>query len=313
MNSFAASASLEKTVEQYLNYLQKERQLALHSVLNYQSDLYAFRDFIADYRVQHWQHVTAKQVQAFIGNAQIQEKSVATILRLLSAVQGFINFLRQVQILDFDPLLGFEKPTLITQNKRPADSTEPIALQALLNVQVRDFVTARDRAMLEVLLHTGIRVSELCGLELYAIDFGAKQLSVSLKGNRRGANQRQLPIVASVETALRQWLDYRQQTPVFDAALFVSRRGKRLTVRGIQRRIDCHSDGRVTASQIRQAFSQQLLAANYSVPQMMKMMGTSSVVAAANQPALGGDKEAMQDLMDCYQSAHPRAAKSPKS
>ncbi len=306
MNSFAASASLEKTVEQYLSYLQKERQLALHSVLNYQCDLYAFRDFIADYRVQHWQNITAKQVQAFIGNAQIQEKSVATILRLLSAVQGFINFLRQVQILDFDPLLGFEKPTLIKQDKQP---TEPTDLQVLFNIQVRDFVMARDKAMLEVLLHTGIRVSELCALELYAIDFAEKQLSVSLKGNRRGANQRQLPIVASVETALRQWLDYRQQTPVFDAALFVSRRGKRLTVRGIQRRIDCHSDGRVTASQIRQAFAQQLLAANYSGPQMMKIMGTSSVVTAANKPALGRDKESMQDLIDCYQSAHPRAAK----
>ncbi|MEH6442466.1 MAG: site-specific integrase [Oceanospirillaceae bacterium] len=291
MSSFKATPSLSLPLEQYIIYLQRQ-PLAHNSLVNYRSDVFRYLDFIADYRLQKWQNISEKQAQAFFWDAHNSGKSRTSINRQLSAVRGFFNYLRRTLQLDFDPLLGLDLPKKSTV---AAAAVAAINLPLLLGFTVTDFMTARDKALLTLLIECDINITELAALELFSLNVTQHRLTCVDKNGQ----QTEITLSEACSDVLKSWMQYRVSIPSLEPTLFISKQGRRLSIRAIQLRV--------------QYRGQQISISNLSVRKLQQ---------AKNQQRLADDKTtlaqtaehkhgfAQQQLITAYLHAHPRANKN---
>jgi len=301
MASFKVDKQLALPLQQYLQQLQNERRLAENTLVNYRSDLHALLHFVADYRIINWQQLTPKQARAFISDAQRQQLSTASTARLVSSIRGFFDYLRRRQILDTDLLLGLQLPVPVTITKRAAT----IDIKALLDITVDDFISARDRALLALISSSGIKVAEVAALDLFSVDFARKALCIERQGHPAAI----INIPEDTLAAVKSWFGYRSAQLAIEPALFIAKSGRRLSIRAIQLRISAR--GRqlglqgFSANQLRQQYSQQLLAAEVNIETISQRLGKA--VGPSLQPAeQTGDR---QQLLASYNQTHPRAKK----
>ena len=266
MHSFKAAASLQKPLQQYIQRLQR-KPLSQGSLVNYRSDLTLFLQFIADYRLQHWHDLTAKQAQAFFHDGLHKDKSHASNTRQLSSVRGFLQFLQQHQLLNFDPLVGLElKAELEKDKSKPLikvakDMPTKAQCDQLVSFEADSFISARDKAMIQLLLSTPIALSELISLDVFSVNF--QQQSIVVKNRALKERQKDTTYFAITDACLNDlkvWLAYRQQKATFDQHLFVSERGNALTSRAVQLRVKYWRDkmglARYTLSQFKSALKE---------------------------------------------------------
>jgi len=227
MRSFSAAISLSAPLEQYIAQLEKQRRVSNSSLSNYRSDLLLFRDFIADYRITQWADVSDVQARAFIEETKARQLSVATAKRRFSSLQGFFNHLRRSGVITRDPLLGF---------KVQADNSATKRVQVVIDTRLlhrfiaNDFVSQRDKAIVELLLCCEISLLELLSLELFAIDFSQK----SLQFRREKAGDVSIALTDSAFESIKTWMELRMALVTFDQSLFVSKKGQRISVRTVQ-------------------------------------------------------------------------------
>ncbi|MFT5708621.1 MAG: integrase/recombinase XerC, partial [Oceanospirillaceae bacterium] len=255
MSSFKAISSLSLPLEQYVVYLQRQ-PLANNSIVNYRSDLSRFLDFIADYRLKKWQSISEKQAQAFFWDAYNSGKSSASINRQLSTVRGFFNYLRRTLQLDFDPLLGLDLPKKLAV---VAAAVTAINFPLLLSFTAIDFMTARDKALLTLLIECAITTTELAALELFSLN--VTQSSLICVGQR--GTQREIKLSQICLDVLKCWMQYRVSIPSLEPTLFISKQGRGLSVRAIQLRIQHRgqqiSIDNLSVRKLQQAKNQQRL------------------------------------------------------
>jgi integrase/recombinase XerC len=233
VHSFKAAPSLEKPLQQYIQRLQR-KPLARGSLVNYRSDLTLFLQFIADYRLQHWQDLTSKQAQAFFREGLHKDRSHTSSKRQLSSVRGFLRYLQQNKQLSFDPLIGLElNPEDAIQQKAPLKPPTKTQCDQLVNFDVDSFISARDKAMIQLLVNTPIALEELISLDVFCVNF--QQKSIVLK--RPSKEPIDYIMTDACLSDLNVWLAYRQQKMTFDQSLFVSERGNALTTRAVQLRV----------------------------------------------------------------------------
>ncbi|EPJ51768.1 MAG: hypothetical protein OFPI_16580 [Osedax symbiont Rs2] len=301
MVSFKAGKQLALPIQQYLHQLQKERRLADNTLLNYRSDLRALLDFVADYRIGKWQQLSAKQALAFVSDVQRQQRSTATTARLVSSIRGFFSYLRQRQIIDTDLLLNLQLPAPTTI-KKPAAA---IDIKALLDIPTDDFIGARDRALLALISSSGIQVAEVAALDMFSVDFAVKALRIERKNHPSAT----ISLAENTLVAVKNWFSYRSAQLAIDPALFISRSGRRLSIRAIQQRI--HARGRqlglpgLSANALRQHYCQQLMAADVNIEVISQHLGKAVGIRG---PAAVQNSD-IQQLLASFNQAHPRAKK----
>lgn len=282
MHSFEAAASLEQPLQQYLQLLQR-RRLSQNSLVNYRSDLTQFLRFIADYRLQHWSDLTAKQAQAFFSDGLHTDKRSTSYKRQLTSVKGFIRYLQKQKLLTIDPLVGLE---IKADSRQTSDLPSVEQCQRLVSFKADDFLSLRDKAMIQLLINTPIELAELVTLDVFCFNYQQQTLSLSVPAKQLEHYQ----LSEDSAAALQAWLDCRHQAAGFDQSLFISNRGNPLTPRAVQLRV--------------KYWREKMSIARYTLLQMRQVMADHNRGANPAQ----SNRQKQQALLTAFMKAHPRAS-----
>jgi len=224
---------MDDLLDRYINYLRYERNASPHTIRNYQSDLLQFRDFLKggdSEATVDVRSVGALRIRGFLAFLFEREKKKTSIARKLAAVRAFYKFLAKDGVLATNPAATVSTPKL--------DKTLPrIMTEEEMNnfldrvaeaVQSGEPMMRRDRAILELLYASGLRVSELAGLDLRSVSFGDSMLLVRGKGRK----ERIVPFGSKAKQALNDYLPIREKVlmeakKTGQTALFLNAKGAR--------------------------------------------------------------------------------------
>jgi len=290
-------------LDRFLVYLQTERQMSPHTCANYQQDLQRLIDFVADCRISEWSDVSERQIRAHVAEIHREGLSAKSIQRHLSSIRSFYRYLAKQGLVEKNPAQGVKAPKV----GRPLPETLNVdQINYLLSFPVDDAISARDKAMMELVYSSGLRVSELISLNIHDIDFGAASLVVTGKGRKT----RMLPVGGQAVKALQVWLKYRETWANYaESALFISARGQRLTVRSAQLRFDhwakrMSTQGKVYPHRLRHSFASHMLESSSDLRAVQELLGHEDISTTQIYTHLD-----FQHLMEVYEKAHPRARK----
>ncbi len=297
----------------FLRWLDAERNDSPNTVKAYGRDVAAFESFLDGFyggAAWTWAGVDRLAIRGFLAEGSRRGWSKRTIARALSAVRAFYRFLNLHHGVEVNPARAASTPK---QEKRLPGYLDRGAMERLFAyAEVRagegTFRAARDRAILELFYSTGMRLSELVGLNLDDLDLVSDQVRVRGKGRK----ERILPVGRLAVTAIRNY--YLRRDELLSAgrgperrAVFVSERGRRLTPRAVQlavrRLLDAVSEGRkVTTHSLRHSFATHLLDAGADLRAVQELLGHASLSTTQIYT-----HTSVERLKQVYHQAHPRA------
>lgn len=243
----------------------------------------------------------------FMAELHRQGLGARTIHRQLSAARSFYRYLMREGLCEINPLAGLSAPK---PEKRLPEVLSVDQLQRLFRDVGKDPLMLRDVAMMELLYSSGLRLSELVGLDIDDINFDDHIVRVTGKGNK----MRDIPIGRFAYQALHVWLKERQQLKIQDPlALFLSQQGKRLSTRSVQLRMNKLArqqglDGPVHPHMLRHSFASHLLESSGDLRAVQELLGHASISTTQIYTHLD-----YQHLAKVYDQAHPRARKRGQS
>ena len=302
-------------VAEFLLHLEKERDVSPHTLTAYSHDLHEFTTYLADYYGASpwtWQGIDRTAIRGFLGYLTRRGLGKRSIGRSLSAVRTFFRFLHRNEVVEANParLVGTPK----TEKYLPAylDLKQMGKLFAAVETRAMSgrFVDVRDLAILELFYSTGMRLSELCGVNRDSIDLLTNQVKVRGKGRK----ERIIPIGDRAVLALRNYEAKRDElfrklgAKVDRNAFFVSAyRGKRMSSGGVQRAVlimlDLVSeDAGLSTHSLRHTFATHLLDAGADLRAVQELLGHASIRTTQIYT-----HTSVEHLKKVYRSAHPRA------
>jgi integrase/recombinase XerC len=297
------NTEMETAVADFINYLKVERRLSAHTLAAYQRDLLQVIDYFHNQAVYSWTAINSHQYRAMAAWMHRKSLSGKTIQRKLSALRRLYEYFIKQQLAVNNPLKGIAAPK--TGRKLP-NAPDIEQLDQLLNNSDTDIYHIRDRAMFELVYSSGLRLSELTGINCLDIRMEDKQLRVLGKGNK----ERVLPIGQKAIEAIHQWLNVRNNLAKSDeAALFVSKHGTRITSRAVQQRLEqlAISQGlpaHLHPHMLRHAFASHMLESSGDLRAVQELLGHADISTTQIYTHLD-----FQHLADVYDKAHPRARK----
>jgi integrase/recombinase XerC len=303
---------MDELIERYLNYLQYERNASPHTLRNYRSDLLQFRDYLAGGQPQatiDLKSVDALRIRGFLAALFERQKKKTSIARKLAAVRAFFKFLRRERVLAENPAVMVSTPKLAKTLPRIMTEEE---LNSFLDrvaeaTKVGPPVMLRDRAMLELLYASGLRVSELVGLDLRSVNFGDEMLLVRGKGRK----ERIVPFGSKAHQALLDYLPWREkllaERKTGSPALFLNAKGDRLTTRSVDRLLKKYvrifgPNVKVSPHSLRHAFASHLLTEGADLRSIQEMLGHKSLSTTQKYTQVS-----IKQLIDVYDKTHPKA------
>lgn len=218
-------------LDAFLEHLRSERQVSAHTLDGYRRDLLKILALAEKAGLSDWNALDTRSLRTFVARLHQQGQSSRSLARLLSATRGLYQYLLREGRCRHDPANGLSAPKSPRKLPRTLDADR--ALQLLDGAVEDDFIARRDQALLELFYSSGLRLSELVGLDLEWLDLKEGLVRVRGKGNK----VRELPVGKAARQALEAWLPLRTQAAPEDGAVFIGRSGKRLTPRAIQLRV----------------------------------------------------------------------------
>jgi integrase/recombinase XerC len=286
-------------IESYLQHLASERRLSPHTVENYRRDLDGLVRLVGDRPLAE---LTTTDIRGAIVRLRSQGLAATSLARHLSSWRGFFNFACRRLGYTRNPCSGLRPP----KAAKPLPKTlSPDACTQLLDRTTDSLLDTRDRAMFELFYSSGLRLSELTGIDLDDLDLSSAEASVTGKGNKT----RIVPVGRQALQAIREWLQLRPTTSL--RALFVSSRGTRLSPRSIQLRLqrwalNAGLAQHVHPHMLRHAFASHVLQSSGDLRAVQEMLGHASISTTQVYTHLD-----WQHLAKVYDQAHPRARKKP--
>ncbi|HXG04339.1 MAG TPA: tyrosine recombinase XerC [Candidatus Binatia bacterium] len=278
----------------FLGYLRAEKHASRHTVRAYKTDLQQFREFLAAAGEADLTAIDARAIRAWLARLHARGLEPASVARKLAAVRSWLRFLTRRGFLARNPARDVRGPRLPRKlvSFLPTDEVD-----ALLEDPAAD---VRDRAVLELLYATGLRVSELAGLVLDDVDRAQRLVRVVGKGGKA----RIVPYGAEAARALEAYLARRGDGP---GPLFRNARGGALSVRSIRERVRRRARAagltrRVTPHTLRHTFATHLLDAGADLRFIQDLLGHSRLSTTQRYTHVGVDR-----LLRVYDAAHPRA------
>lgn len=286
---------------------QRARGLSAHTLRAQEGDLLKLADHASRMRWEGWS-VSPRTLRGFALELGQRGLDPASQARILSTVRAFYAWCFETGRVTENPASGLRNPK--QAKKLPAFLTEGES-EALLELPVAvDFATARLRALLELLYASGLRVSELVGLDLQDVLFGERTLRVLGKGNK----ERIVPFHAAAEAALKTYLGYRSALVAEKgmgggAAVFLNQRGGRLTPTSVRTFLDRALDeaavrSKVSPHALRHSFATHLLNAGMDLRAIQELLGHASLSTTQRYTHLS-----LEELAKTYDQAHPRSGK----
>lgn len=284
----------------YWDFLRIEKQASLHTLRNYQRQLLAVSEMFSQAGIQAWQEVNATTVRWMLTQSHKQGLSAKSIGLRLVALRQWFNYLVLLEQMSVNPALGIKSPKVSKHLPKNIDAEQ---VGQLLTSQSDEPSDLRDLAMMELMYSAGLRLSELQGLDLGNMDLSAQEVRVLGKGNK----ERILPIGTKALQALQAWLDVRGQFNPQDNAVFLNKRGGRLSHRSIQQVMQKWGkkqglETHVHPHKLRHSFATHMLEASGDLRAVQELLGHSSLSTTQIYTHLD-----FQHLTQIYDAAHPRA------
>jgi integrase/recombinase XerD len=295
---------LEAALDLFLVHVRVEKGLAANTVEGYGHDLRRYLDQLAAAGVTDWSRVRRRDIQDHLAALLERGLSSRSQARALSAIRTFHKLLAAEKLTPSDPSDEIDSPR--PERKLPQPLSPAECADLLAAPDARTAAGRRDRAMLELLYATGLRVSELVGLTLNDVDLETRVLKARGKGNK----ERLVPVGAPAAEAIRAYLGGARQQLLKGRRspdLFVTPRGGRMTRHGFARLLDRHGRaariGRtISPHKLRHAFATHLLAGGADLRAVQAMLGHADV--ATTQIYTHVDTTQARRLYDRF---HPRA------
>jgi integrase/recombinase XerC len=293
-------------VGDFLDYLTYERNVSANTVTAYRDDLESFLGFLCnDYftlaRDQlELRRVDHLAVRAYLAHLARRKLSRSSIARHLSTMRSFFKYLMREAVVDANPARTVATPK---REKHLPSVMQPSDVALL--IEQPDTSTPlglRDRAFLELLYGSGLRIAELVGIDIDDVELRARLVKVRGKG----AKERIVPFGSKAEEALRAWLAAREAPPE-EAAMFVNYRGQRITQRSVRRLFDGYVRkaalrAGISPHTMRHSFATHLLNAGADLRAIQELLGHASLSTTQKYTHLND-----WELMKVYRKAHPRA------
>ena len=302
---------MDDQVQQFLSFMSVEKGAATNTISAYRNDLEQFSQFNHEAnnngRDASWRAVNQERVQDFIADLRARDYADATVARKVAAVKSFFNYLTAEGVLTQDPTETLSSPRVGKTLPKPLSVRE---VDELLE-QPRKRSTPeskRDKAMLELLYATGMRVSELVALNLASIQLQNNRATVRCMG--KGGKERLIPIHEQAVQALRIYLqDARPELARSrrEKALFINRRGERLTRQGFWLILKNYAraaniPSSVTPHTLRHSFATHMLRGGAPLRSVQELLGHANISTTQVYTQLRDDH-----VRRVYDNAHPRA------
>lgn len=288
---------MERYIEKFLNYLKIEKEYSQHTLLNYTIDLRYFSSFL---RGKSIEEVDSFDIRKFLAELKAKDFSKKTIARRISCLRSFFRFLVREGYIRNNPFLAIRTPKL--DRKLPLFLTVD-EVTKLIESPEEDLPGLRDRAILETIYSTGIRISELVGLNIEDIDF----IGGAVKVRGKGKKERLVPIGDKALKAIKNYLEKR--SPLFkeNKAIFLNNRGRRITVRGVRLIVDKYVAKtalreKVSPHTLRHSFATHLLERGADLRAVQELLGHASLSTTQIYTHVTAEH-----LRSVYEKAHPRA------
>ena len=276
---------MHRHVTQFLDFMVKEKDCSANTTAAYQNDLTQFVQFLENYhpptgaQVQTWRDVDEHVVQNYLIFLKEQEYASSTVARKVASVKSFLHYLSDMGQIAQDPSQRLDSPKV---KKSLPRSIRPQEIDKLLAAPLveRSPKSLRDKALLEMLYATGMRVTELVNLNLDSVDLGSKTV-ICGDGSKR---TRTVPVYHVAAEAIQLYLDEGRPHLIVEpqeAALFLNHRGQRLTRQGLWLIIKHYVKqvgikATVTPHTLRHSFATHLLNAGAELGEVQKRLGHAS-------------------------------------
>lgn len=292
---YMQKASMNRYIDKFIAYIEIEKNYSVHTILNYRLDLDEFAQFIDNIPLEKIDYLTLRRFLAQLRTRQLRPRSLS---RKLSTLRSFFKFLQRESLIQNNPAVLLMSPKL--------DKTLPkfLSLDEVTRLieapELKDDFGRRDRAILETLYSTGIRVSELVGLSIENVDFFGNIAKVAGKGKK----ERLVPIGNKALESIKDYLEKRKHKT---SALFLNKNGKRITTRGVYDITNKYIkkvsvDLNISPHVLRHSFATHLLDHGADLRSVQELLGHVNLSTTQIYTHMTTDK-----LKKVYDKAHPRA------
>ena len=271
-----------------------------HTVSAYLSDVNLFIEWVGRQSIVTPDVVTKDVVRQYIGFLTTMKMAKRTTGRKLAALRRYFGWLARNQQISVDPTIGVRTPSDTGRLPKVLTNEQLGALLHTDDTDQPDWKIARDTAVIELLYGSGLRVSELCSLDIDSIN--VKQLAVSVMG--KGGKERRVPVGEPSLVALKQWVALRSEvvTNASTVALFVNSRGTRLGTRDVRRIIDARSLAPTHPHALRHTYATHLLDNGADLRAVQELLGHADVATTQRYTHVSKER-----LKSAYGMSHPRA------
>ncbi|HLD70170.1 MAG TPA: tyrosine recombinase XerC [Candidatus Omnitrophota bacterium] len=283
-------------LQKFLLYLEIEKNYSPHTLLNYKLDIEEFQRLSKETAINK---VDYPLLRRYLMELKIKQHKPRTLARKISALRSFFKFLQREKIIQNNPALLLTTPKL--DKKLPKFLSEEEMIRFIEAPPLKKKAGKRDRALLEALYSTGIRVSELVGLNVDSVDFIGNVVKVLGKGKK----ERLVPIGDKALEAIKDYLESRERQKT--TAIFLNQNGKRLTSRSINNIVDKYIQAgnlkfHISPHVLRHSFATHLLNRGADLRCVQELLGHANLSTTQIYTHVTTER-----LKNVYNKAHPRA------
>jgi integrase/recombinase XerD len=294
---------MEELVQKFLEFLEKEKRLSSNTLQSYRRDIEQFITYLQDVKISNVINTNKTTIIAYLLHLQKKGRATSTISRNLASIRSFYQYLTKNEVIPLDPTEGLESPKV--EKKLPQIlSTKEVEL-LLDQPKCDDLKGYRDKAMLELLYATGIRVSELISLDLSDVNLEMRYIMCN-----KGTRERMIPIGSLSVNAMKDYLSKSRKLLIQrndEKSLFVNVNGKRLTRQGFWKIIKQYKNQAkinkdITPHTLRHSFAAHLLENGADLRSIQEMLGHSDISSTQVYAQIAKNR-----LKEVYKKTHPRA------
>ena len=295
------SQALSGPLSGFLSHLESEKRHSPRTCEHYLRDLQRLAAWLIESSTESWGALTSHEVRRYVARLSRDGLGGRSIARHLSAIRRFYQYLLREGLVKDNPAIDIRAPKSGRRLPKVADVDQ---LSHLLEVNPDDPLEIRDLAMFELMYSSGLRLSELAGLNLGSLDLSGGEVRVLGKGNK----ERILPVGGKAAAAIGRWLACRKALAgEGETAIFVSQRGNRLSRRSIQARlarwgIVQGADQRLHPHMLRHSFASHMLESSGDLRAVQELLGHADIATTQVYTHLD-----FQHLARVYDQSHPRA------
>ncbi len=289
---------IDRYIEKFIRYLEIERNASKHTLINYSVDLKSLSEFLKEEPIEKVDYISLRRYLAHIKEQNLSKVSIA---RKIASIRSFFKFLFREGIIKNNPASSLSTPKRDKHLPKFLDEKEIVML--LESPDRESEAGLRDRAILETLYSTGIRVSELVGLNMDHID----QIGGVIKVYGKGKKERIVPIGERALQAIRDYLKKRRPVAKDTKALFFNKNGGRLTDRSIRRIINKYItkasiQQKISPHTLRHSFATHMLDHGADLRSVQELLGHANLSTTQIYTHITTER-----LKSAYQKSHPRA------